>query len=327
MKIRYINILFLLTLIVCACTHEELPKSRMPIAMKASIENIDVQVKSSGSQKSAQENAYVGSVPSADRPLNVDLCFSLTSGDYSVAEPTDTKTYLPCHTKASFTDENITQIYYNYNYNGANDKTLAYPTTGQDVYCVGFYPQRVWNWNYSNGNFKAPLTGKDDLMFAPQISGRWNQQFGTSDNSPKFQHLLTWLKVVVCATSYDAVNAWGNITSVTLNTAQNVELSPAGSPSFNGSQTIDLLTDKAPIELNILKKDIGSLFIAPTNDPITLTIKAEDGSIATVDMTASEGFKPGSQYVLVLYFDSLSVVDALCTLASWENQNDNLYLE
>ena len=322
MKIRYINIFFLLTLIVCACAHEELPKKEVPIAMKASIENIDVQVKSSGSQKSAQENAYVGSVPSAERPLKVDLCFSLTSGVYSVTTPTDTKTYLPCHTTAIFKDENITQVYYN----GENDKTLAYPTTGQDVYCVGFYPQGTWKYS-DDKKFKAELTGKDDLMFAPQISGRWNQQFGTVNNSPVFQHLLTWLKVVICATSYDAIDAWGKITSVTLNTAKNVELAPDGHLSFNESQAFDLLTNRASIELGILKNDVGSLFIAPTDAPIKLTIKAEDGRTATVDMTATGGFKAGSQYILILYFDSLSVVDALCTLESWENQNDNLYLE
>ena len=122
-------------------------------------------------------------------------------------------------------------------------------------------------------------------------------------------------------------DAWGKITSVTLNTAKNVELAPEGHLSFNESQAFDLLTNRASIELGILKNDVGSLFIAPTDAPIKLTIKAEDGRTATVDMTATGGFKAGSQYILILYFDSLSVVDALCTLESWENQNDNLYLE
>ena len=322
MKVRYINILLLLTLIVCACTHEELPKTEVPIAMKAGIDNIDVQLKSGDVPISAEDNAYIGSVPSAERPLKVDLCFSLTSSVYSVATPTDTKTYLPCHTTATFKDENITQIYYN----GENDKTLAYPTTGQDVYCVGFYPQGTWKYS-DDKTFKADLTGKADLMFAPQISGKWNQQFGTANNSPVFQHLLTWLKVVICATSYDAIDAWGSITSITLNTAKEIELSPIdNSVTFStDQQTFELLN--TPEELSILKNDAGSIFIAPSSDSIKLTIKAEDGRIATVDVNSAEGFKSGCQYIVVLYFDSLSVVDALCTLESWENQNDNLYLE
>ena len=325
MKVRYINILFILIMLVCACTHEVLPLAEVPIAMKAGIDNIDVQLKSGDVPISAEDDAYIGSVPSAERPLKVDLCFSLTSGVYSVATPTDTKTYLPCHTTAIFKDENITQIYYN----GENDKTLAYPTTGQDVYCVGFYPQGTWKYS-DDKKFKADLTGKADLMFAPQISGKWNQQFGTANNFLVFQHMLTWLKVVICATSYDAIDAWGSITSITLNTAKEIELSPIdtidNSVTFStDQQTFDLIN--TPEELSILKNDVGSVFIAPTSDPIKLTIKAEDGRIATVDIMSTGGFRPGCQYVMVLYFDSLSVVDALCTLESWENQNDNLYLE
>lgn len=322
MKVRYINILFILIMLVCACTHEVLPLAEVPIAMKAGIDNIDVQLKSGDVPISSEDNAYIGSVPSAERPLKVDLCFSLTSSVYSVATPTDTKTYLPCHTTATFKDENITQIYYN----GENDKTLAYPTTGQDVYCVGFYPQGTWKYSDDN-TFKADLTGKADLMFAPQISGKWNQQFGTANNSPVFQHLLTWLKVVICATSYDAIDAWGSITSITLNTAKEIELSPVdNSVRFSeDQQTFELV--KTPLDLSILKNEVGSMFIAPTSAPIKVTIKAEDGRIATVDIMSTGGFKPGCQYVMVLYFDSLSVVDALCTLESWENQNDNLYLE
>lgn len=322
MKVRYINILFILIMLVCACTHEVLPMAEVPIAMKAGIDNIDVQLKSGDVPIFAEDNAYIGSVPSAERPLKVDLCFSLTSSVYSVATPTDTKTYLPCHTTATFKDENITQIYYN----GENDKTLAYPTTGQDVYCVGFYPQGTWKYS-DDKTFKADLTGKADLMFAPQISGRWNQQFGTANNSPVFQHLLTWLKVVICATSYDAIDAWGAITSITLNTAEEIELSPVdNSVRFSeDQQTFELV--KTPLDLSILKNEVGSMFIAPTSAPIKVTIKAEDGRIATVDIMSTGGFKPGCQYVMVLYFDSLSVVDALCTLESWENQNDNLYLE
>lgn len=322
MKVRYINILFILIMLVCACTHEVLPLAEVPIAMKAGIDNIDVQLKSGDVPIFAEDNAYIGSVPSAERPLKVDLCFSLTSSVYSVATPTDTKTYLPCHTTATFKDENITQIYYN----GENDKTLAYPTTGQDVYCVGFYPQGTWKYS-DDKTFKADLTGKADLMFAPQISGKWNQQFGTANNSPVFQHLLTWLKVVICATSYDAIDAWGAITSITLNTAEEIELSPVdNSVRFSeDQQTFELV--KTPLDLSILKNEVGSMFIAPTSAPIKVTIKAEDGRIATVDIMSTGGFKPGCQYVMVLYFDSLSVVDALCTLESWENQNDNLYLE
>ena len=82
-----------------------------------------------------------------------------------------------------------------------------------------------------------------------------------------------------------------------------------------------LLIKSSPVIFSVLP------LLIPRSDSIKLTIKAEDGRIATVDVNSAEGFKSGCQYIVVLYFDSLSVVDALCTLESWENQNDNLYLE
>ena len=59
----------------------------------------------------------------------------------------------------------------------------------------------------------------------------------------------------------------------------------------------------------------------------TFNIKSTDGKTATKTVGPENGFQAGSQYVVVLYFNSLTDIDGICTLSPWENQNDNLYLK
>lgn len=280
------------------------------IALSASVVDVEQGTKSS---------AYVGSVPSADRPLNADLWFSLESGDYSVAEPSDDKTYVPCHTSAVFNSENITLITYD---NDAN-KTLKYPTDDKYVYCVGLYPSGVWTWN--NDKITASITGAQDLMFAPEIKGKWNEQFGASpENSQKFKHMLTWVKVVLCATSYEAVSSWGAIKEVDLiNTPVSIMTDKVGASEYAGSQNVVLMNSESGVPLSLLKTEAGSVFCAPSSG-LTLSITTMDNRVVNKIFDAQ--FEAGKQYILVLYFNELSVIDGFCTLASWENQNENLYV-
>ena len=81
----------------------------------------------------------------------------------------------------------------------------------------------------------------------------------------------------------------------------------------------------APIELSINQEEAGSIFCAPSS-AITLNITTTEGITATKEMTVQGGFKAGYQYVMLLYFNELALVDGICTLNSWDNQNDNLYL-
>ncbi|MBR5301039.1 MAG: fimbrillin family protein [Bacteroidales bacterium] len=317
MKGRYIHMYILAALMICGCVKNiETPAGECDIMLKASVSNVQV------STKTKAVNAYEGSVPSEKHILETDLWFSLNSGDYSTAVPTDELTNVPCHTYATFNSGDITPIFYNDN----NTQPLKYPTSGAPVYCVGLYPKGVWE--FANGRFEADVTGEQDLMLAPEISGQWNAQFGTNEtNSPKFNHVLTWLKVVLCATSYAAIENWGEITDVTVKgLPTRIFAQKDGSVTFgNTTQDIMLIPDGKSYPLSITNIDLGAITCAPA-DSYTFTIETADGMKAQKTMSIDGGFKAGYQYVMVLYFDSLTVIDGVCTLVPWENQNDNLYL-
>ena len=204
-----------------------------------------------------------------------------------------------------------------------SDKPLKYPTSGSPVYCIGLYPQGVWS--YDKGSFVAGIDGHHDLMIAPEVSGKWNNQFCTTEsNSLKFQHILTWIKVVLCATSYDAIDTWGKITDVTMKDVPTHVSITNKVPLYSGEKDSQLLSQ--PTELLVTNIDAGEFLCAPM-DEYTFSIKSTDGKTATKTVGPENGFQAGSQYVVVLYFNSLTDIDGICTLSPWENQNDNLYLK
>lgn len=313
--IFYIGILVVAALGSCSRIDDAAPTEE--IMLSAAVTDVEVGTKA---------QAYEGTTPSGDNPLSVELWFSNNEDDYSANTPSeDTRTYIPCHTYITFNSENITPIMYNRSSTSTGNNALTYPTSGASVYCVGLYPQNVWAYN--NGKFEATINGEDDLMFSTQISGKWNEQFGTNNNSLQFRHMLTWLRVTLCATSYDAVDAWGEITSVTFSTPDKISVGDADATlvEYSGNTVIELLEE--PKTLSILKTDVASIFCAPRDRGILITVKTKDGRTARTTISSQDGFNAGNQYVVVLYFDSLSIIDSVCTLESWENQNDNLYLE
>lgn len=277
-------------------------------------------------------NAYLGDVPSPEAPLAVDLWFTLDKGVYNVSAPTDNTTYLPCHTTHTFTSGIPEPIHYTPAETGQEkNAVLKYPTTGAPVYCMGFYP--LGSWSFSNDSATASIDGTSDLMYAPEIAGSWNDQFGSrEENTQTFRHALTWLKFVVCATSYDAVDAWGSVSKITVSTKDQVSLGLAtGAATYGGNDRVLTVFEVAdPQKLSTLHKEVGSVFCAPASS-YDVTVTTGEGKTAEVTMklpalSSGESYA-GKQYVMVLYFNPLSVIDGLCTLSSWENENDNLYME
>ena len=113
------------------------------------------------------------------------------------------------------------------------------------VYFVGFHPQST-SWTASNENQSATFTftGKEDVMFAPQISGAYNTDF---DASPlfNFYHLLTWLRIEMVADKDedDIINkeaiaeAWGKITSLTIKSNNQVTVNSLGQTYADANET------------------------------------------------------------------------------------------
>lgn len=316
-KYAYISIPAVI-MMIAGCSRIGADDFRPVIMMSANVVEHAVVTKAA-----SVADAYTGMVPSSDTPLAADLWFSMASGQYGTEDATNQETYIPCHTKVTFVTGDPVAVLYE----GEQDKALKYPTDGT-VYCMGFYPHGAWSYDGSDGVLaEAGITGSQDLMFAQEIDGEWNAKF----ESQQFGHVLTWLKIVACATSHDAVDAWGNITGITVSSKMEVQLkSVDGSVEYLTDGTVTAFEDGAGKDLDIVFDDVdgvhGSVFVSPAAN-VTVTVTTSDGKIAEKVISVAGGFVAGKQYVLALYFDPLAIIDGFCTLTSWENENDNLYTE
>ena len=211
------------------------------------------------------------------------------------------------------------------------------------VYCIGLYPDEGWSASDDDTKAVHDITGTEDLMFAPEISGNWNKHFGKQ----KFRHLLTWLKVCVCATTTEAGSNWGKLKKITLKNVPNSVTLDLGRPepttpnaiyplidvmSASSATSDVVIFDKTEgIELGIVVQDAASVFCYPQNEyylsivcgesNVTKDIRIDLSSLSTTDY----GSRAGLQYVLTLYFSPFNVVEGVCTLKEWNAQNEDLY--
>ncbi len=279
----------------------------------------DIQV---GSRTTAEP--YLGSTPIQ---FNSEVWFSNTSGVYE-NNPSAT-TSLPVHTAVTFKGPQLEYVYY-------GSKNIQYPTDDTEVYCVGFYPNDG-DWKTSdNTNVSHPIDGIDDLMFAKQIAGTWNNHFGTL----RYEHLLTWVKIAVCATSHDTADAWGDIEEISINSKSNVSIDLKSGKCTYGGDTRAISTMSAAAPLLTTMHEVGSVLCSPETE-YTLTIKTSNNadpkqitlklSLISADgdlLTEVSGVDQarGKCFVLSLYFKPYNVIDGVCVLNAWNNENEDIYL-
>ncbi len=275
---------------------------------------------------------YLGTVP---KQFESAVWFSNTAGVYE-HNPSAT-TCLPCRTAVTFRSTQLEYVYYTAENLPA--KNLQYPTDDSKVYCVGFYPNDG-DWTTSdNTNVSHPIDGRDDLMFAKEIDGTWNRHFDTL----RYEHMLTWVKIAVCATSHDTANAWGRIEKINVtNSKSNINIDlQTGSCSYGGEpKTIETMNADTPIPLHTTMHEVGSVLCSPETE-YTLMIKTENNAepkTITLDLRsmsadgdtltdiAEPGQARGKCFVLSLYFKPYNVIDAVCVLNAWNNENEDIYL-
>ena len=307
------------------------------ITLRAEVENVMPATRS----KSYAE-------PVADNNLTAAVWFSLEQGKYPDG-PADETTNIPDHYDVDFQGEAAVFP----DVDDENDRP-RYPIpdedgTVQDVYCVGFYPHTDWTYVPGTGDNPSAathaITGFEDLMFAPPIQGNWNKHF----DRQKFLHLLTWLKVCVCATTTEAGNYWGKLKRITLvNVPTELRINDlskmqsqykganekliltAEDVSPMGYSSPDILNNGSGIDLGINIQDVGSIFCYPQSS-YTLEIECENGTTKDIpiELKALSGsridFPAGYQYVLTLNFHPFNVVEGVCTLNAWNAQNEDLY--
>lgn len=322
-----------------SCTEQlDINPTDKAITLRAEVENV---------MPATRSGSYA--TPVSNNNIEATVWFSTVQGKFP-QDPKDESTNIPGHYIINFEGEKAVFP------NVANENERPrYPIpdkngTVQEVYCVGFYPST--DWAHVEGTESNPskathkITGFEDLMFAPPIQGNWNDHF----DRQKFLHLLTWLKVCVCATTTEAGNYWGKLKRITLkNVPSGLQINDLSkmqsqykdangkliltdrdvSPMGNNFSP-NIFTNNNGVDLGTNIQDIGSIFCYPQSS-YTLEIECENGIVESKPITlqalsgSTIDFPAGFQYVLTLYFHPFNVVEGVCTLNAWDAQNEDLY--
>lgn len=307
------------------------------ISLNVSVANIE------SATRAAKVDTYEGSVPTTLNKLKADVWFSNTLGEYK-NDPV-APTYLPCRTQMEFDGT----LQYAFETPVTQTNNLRYNTqnkaTGDDVapiyepvYCVGLYPQGAWTTT-DDKNATATIDGSKDLMFAKQIQGNWSEPL--SGKTLEFEHQLTWLKICICATTQEASSAWGEVKEITVNSASTATVNlGTGNVTFSDNTSIPAFDSSSENyeelkDLHTTLKEVGSVCCSPTTEgSYTVTIQIGNKTISKSinllkedGITSYTGSTKGKLFILALYFNSYDMVEGVCTLTAWNEQNEDLYLQ
>lgn len=205
----------------------------------------------------AVKSPYTNETPSENSPLNALVCVSTddfrfpSNGKDGTEDGTIGK-----HIHAQFqsgTSQLINGAYYN----------QSFP---KDVFFTAFHPQSGWTFT-DNTSASLTFNGSHDVMFAPQVSGKYG------NNTPPtldFRHLLTWLKLEISAESDDVVTAWGPLKSITIESSDKVsiDLSKTFSPN-------DVRFSSEKVAMNFYKTGSDEVFPTPGNG-YTMTTEVQE---------------------------------------------------
>lgn len=322
----YIGLAFLATT-ACSESGSDGPESGAKIQLSATVGNLQI---GSRAGNGMEADPFIPQ----DGEMEAAVWFSNTSGTYLDAPKADTN--IPVHTTVTF--ENVTTEDSKLEYVEYNGNALEYPVDKSSVYCVGMYPATGWSTTDGNTVTHA-INGSDDLMFAPQIEGRWDSHFGKQS----YSHKLTWIKVNICATSHDAIDAWGKIEQIYITSDSEVKVNLAdGTCEYSSKEMIPVMA--TPTALTTSANEVGSVFCSPeTKYSVLVLTRNKDGNTETrtIELTlnkidVNDGDKvtdvvkeedaTGYCFVFSLYFTPHKVIEGICTLNSWSNQNEDIYV-
>ncbi len=185
---------------------------------------------------------FEGNVPSTSEPLEALVCASTTQYEFPSdgQDGTTDDGTIGRHLTAEFlsgSPQLINGAYYNQNHPDKN------------VFFVSMHPQNDWIFT---GNTEASysIDGSDDVMFAPQVSGKYGN---ATPPTLEFTHLLTWIKLELKADSEEVAAAWGPLQGISLtsdtkvNIGLNKEFNPAD-VTFDTPSTLPFYKNAKPEE-------------------------------------------------------------------------------
>lgn len=201
---------------------------------------------------------YLLSAPTIDKPLWADVLASTTAFMFKNEDKNGSDGTVALHTKAKFTAGKEQLL-----------NAAVYPKKDGNtpVYFVGLHPQ---TWTVASDGTSASYTfsGKEDVMFAPQIYGKYAANLNAATwPTFTFKHLLTWIRIQMVAENEDISAAWGKITGLTIksqkgitvqlkNFAENYDVTDAA--QFNADTDVNFTGDAVP--LSFFKTDTDNVF-------------------------------------------------------------------
>ena len=289
------------------------------------------------------------------KSLNAKVLFSFNAGVYTNAA--EEPWYIPSHTGVSYSGSDLTFIKY-------EGKDVIYPTSTDiasghtgTVYCTGLYPDTGWEFHNEGTSASHRIDGSADIMFADQISGTWADPFTVQE----YSHLQTWIRVLASANTIDAGAQWGKIQKVTIESSDAINIT---FPEENETSTVrysDTMTDIVVYDkdtdsenpegrsLSITTSPLGEVFVSPqTTLTVTVytstfpekidsegnvtggkTVEIQLHDISNNIISESEISEKvtGHLFVLNLNFNPLSIIEGVCTLQYWNDQDEDIYLE
>ena len=296
-----------------------------------------------GVESKATANPFEGIT--SNRHLEAKVLFSFEAGVYTDAA--EYPWYIPSHTDVTYSGSGLTFIKY-------DGKDVIYPTSTDiasghtgTVYCTGLHPDKGWVFDGEGTSASHIIDGSADIMFADQIYGTWAKPFTVQE----YLHLQTWIRVLVSANTIDAGAQWGKIQKVTIRSSDAITIT---FPKENETSTVrysDTLTDIVVYDkdtdtenpdgrsLSITTSPIGEVFVSP-QATLTVTvytsafpegkaveIKLHDISNNIIPESAISEKVAGHLFVLNLNFNPLSIIEGVCTLQYWNDQDEDIYLE
>lgn len=334
----------------CGCTSTIEPQRRS-IALNAALGDVLIEsTLQTKAEDQASADPYTG-VPTGENPLEAALWFSYTPGSYSHA-PVSPQ-YLPCATTAKYISSALMDISWNSN-------ILQYPIQTDEnftddiknVYCIGLHPSDGWGELTADpvNSAEHAINGSEDLMFADQMTGSYDRNFGAQT----FRHLLTWVKINLSTASLEAAKAWGEVEYLKITSPDSSvkisfksDLKDDGTPS---PSTVEYTGDPNEFQfrlpddnsLNITTRTFGQAFCSPPDlkdGKFGYTVKVKTLNVSEkevfVELKQEDNITPvsdaaytiGKLFVINLHFDEIGVVRGVCTLRQWDDQNSDIYLK
>jgi len=223
-----------------------------------------------------------------------------------------------------------------------------FPSSTDQLYICGLHP--LDTWTVSGTTAAIALTGKEDVMSAPQQSTSATLVKGGTVPSLQFSHLLTKLEVKLKAKTSAANGAWGDI--------QKVEILQAGGSALKNVATVTLETGVSAFSgtatsftmcgmsetggvASYTDVDFAGHTLTETAVPVAYTLVAPftaDGSddlklrVTTqylgtkevnIDLTTYSGYTAGYAFGITLTFNvEDETIEASATVIDWKTGGD-----